>query len=173
MAVAPSNGSPTASTQRYTSVIPPNQLQLPIALEGYHVHFPIRRFLMTVYPRMTCLRNAIMKTARRWETYVLDHACDPFKAGFKRETKLSIHKLLHHANDNPLLWKIENGSWMVVSSMKDCLLTLFVDKVTELVITSFPRRWGRKKQDPSGVYRTIRERSMINQIWEMFMIWLR
>jgi len=28
----------------------------------------------------------------------------------------------------------------------------------ELVITSFPRRWGRKKQDPSGVYRTIRER---------------
>jgi hypothetical protein len=28
----------------------------------------------------------------------------------------------------------------------------------ELVITSFPRRWGRKKQDPSGLYRTIRER---------------
>jgi len=30
--------------------------------------------------------------------------------------------------------------------------------VAELVITSFPRRWGRKEKDPSGVYRTIREK---------------
>lgn len=33
-----------------------------------------------------------------------------------------------------------------------------VDSEAGLVITSFPRRWGRKKLDPSGVYRTIRER---------------
>lgn len=30
--------------------------------------------------------------------------------------------------------------------------------MAELVITSFPRRWGRKKSDASGIYRTIRER---------------
>jgi hypothetical protein len=29
---------------------------------------------------------------------------------------------------------------------------------TELVITSFPRRWGRKKSDPSGVYKSIRDK---------------
>lgn len=27
-----------------------------------------------------------------------------------------------------------------------------------MVVSSFPRRWGRKKSDPSGVYRTVRER---------------
>ncbi len=34
----------------------------------------------------------------------------------------------------------------------------FTELYVELVVTSFPRRWGRKKQDPSGLYRTIRER---------------
>jgi hypothetical protein len=42
----------------------------------------------------------------------------------------------------------------------------------ELVITSFPRRWGRKKQDPSGLYRTIREqlasdRPDLNNVYDM------
>lgn len=42
----------------------------------------------------------------------------------------------------------------------------------KLVITSFPRRWGRKKQDPSGLYRTIREqlasdRPDLNNVYDM------
>lgn len=47
---------------------------------------------------------------------------------------------------------------MAVSTTNECLFCVFVNNVAELVITSFPRRWGRKKSDPSGVYRTIRER---------------
>lgn len=27
-----------------------------------------------------------------------------------------------------------------------------------MVVSSFPRRWGRKKSDPSGVYRIVRDR---------------
>jgi hypothetical protein len=30
--------------------------------------------------------------------------------------------------------------------------------VSDTIITSFPRRWGRNKPDPSGVHKCLRER---------------
>jgi hypothetical protein len=33
-----------------------------------------------------------------------------------------------------------------------------LNKVEDTIITSFPRRWGRNKPDPSGVHKSLRER---------------
>jgi hypothetical protein len=41
-----------------------------------------------------------------WETYVLDHAC---KASTTSWNRVSIHRLLHQEEDNPLLRKFEEG----------------------------------------------------------------
>ena len=42
-----------------------------------------------------------------WETYVVDHVCKASTSTWKR---VSIHKLLHREEDNPLLKAYEAGS---------------------------------------------------------------
>jgi hypothetical protein len=66
-----------------------------------------------------------------WETYVLDHSCDPSTAKVELSNpKISIHKLLHQQKNNPLLREPEKGiirhvhlpannmKWVEVSSFK-------------------------------------------------------
>ncbi|KAE9377252.1 hypothetical protein N431DRAFT_542622 [Stipitochalara longipes BDJ] len=64
---------------------------------------------------------------------------------------------------------VEGGARLV---MVDQLWLWILDG--RLVITSFPRRWGRARMDPSGMYRTIRERLKqqpdLENVYEMAMM---
>ena len=51
------------------------------------------------------------------------------------------------------------GSWTTVSKLLSIHPTGgFLTSVLDTVISSFPRRWGRNKPDPSAVHRGIRDR---------------
>lgn len=56
--------------------------------------------------------------------------------------------------DQLWLWILDGSKRNPLSKILFSFLTLS----TELVITSFPRSWGRRPKDASGVYRIIRER---------------
>ena len=57
--------------------------------------------------------------------------------------------------DQLWLWILDDSQSHIVPL---CMVSGHTELLADTIITSFPRRWGRNKPDPSGVHKSLRER---------------